>query len=133
MEERTYSESEYKALENQLEELKKSCEDYKQKWEASEQALKDFEYQTKVGSYVKQLAFKNDIYEKYFTDLITEVGLKFDGDTLIGVDGLVKEFREKYPEAFRSDEELPEFSVSMTGDSLRGEDSEFVKNVMGIK
>ena len=53
---KTYSEEEYKALEVQLENLKQSTkdnEDFKKKFEESEQARKDFEYKTKVGTFVK--------------------------------------------------------------------------------
>ena len=55
---KTYSEEEYKALETQLENLKQSTkdnEDFKKKFEESEQARKDFEYKTKVGTFVKSL------------------------------------------------------------------------------
>lgn len=55
---KTYSEEEYKVLETQLENLKKSTadnEDFKKKFEESEQARKDFEYKTKVGTFVKSL------------------------------------------------------------------------------
>ena len=89
---KTYSEEEYKALETQLENLKKSTadnEDFKKKFEESEQARKDFEYKTKVGSFVKSLGLKDDIYEKYITDIIVEKGLKFEGEKLIGGDDVV--------------------------------------------
>ena len=114
---KTYSEQEYEALRNQLEDVKKqlesyqetdieaikaSAEDFKKKWEQSEQERKDFEYNTKISAYVKSLGLKDDIYEKYVTDLILEKGLKFDGDKLIGGDDVVKQFREKYPDAFKS-------------------------------
>ena len=84
---KTYSEEEYKALETQLENLKQSTkdnEDFKKKFEESEQARKDFEYKTKVGTFVKSLGLKDDIYEKYVTDIIVEKGLKFEGEKLIG-------------------------------------------------
>lgn len=102
---KTYSEEEYKALETQLDELKKSVadnEDFKAKWEQSEQARKDFEHKTKVNNYVKSLNLKDDIYEKYVSDIIIEKGLKFEGDKLIGGDDVVSVFKEKYPNAFKS-------------------------------
>ena len=102
---KTYSEEEYKALETQLDELKKSVadnEDFKAKWEQSEQARKDFEHRTKVNSFVKSLGLKDDIYEKYVSDIIIEKGLKFEGDKLIGGDDVVSVFKEKYPNAFKS-------------------------------
>lgn len=51
---------------------------------------------------MKSLGLKDDIYEKHVTDLILEKELKFDGDKLIGGDDVVKQFREKYPDAFKS-------------------------------
>ena len=102
---KTYSEEEYKALETQLDELKKATaenEDFKAKWEQSEQARKDFEHRTKVNSFVKSLGLKDDIYEKYVSDIIIEKGLKFEGDKLIGGDDVVSVFKEKYPNAFKS-------------------------------
>ena len=95
---KTYSEEEYKALETQLDELKKSVadnEDFKAKWEQSEQARKDFEHKTKVNNYVKSLNLKDDIYEKHVSDIIIEKGLKFQGDKLIGGDDVVSVFKEK--------------------------------------
>lgn len=102
---KTYLEEEYKALETQLENLKKSTadnEDFKKKFEESEQARKDFEYKTKVGTFVKSLGLTDDIYEKYVTDIIVEKGLKFEGEKLIGGDDVVSVFKEKYPNAFKS-------------------------------
>lgn len=133
---KTYSEQEYQALQIQLDKLKKSTsenEDYKQKWEQSEQARKDFEYQTKVGSFVKSLGLKDDIYEKHVTDLILEKGLKFNGSSLIGGDDVVNDFREKYPNAFKSAEPVPEFSVSTTGQNGVKDDDAFIRKVMGLK
>lgn len=114
--EKTYSEKEYNALKSQLDTandtiksyekmdidgIKKSVEDYKQKWEQSENDRKAFEHKTKVSSFVKSLGLKDDIYEKHVTDLIISKELKFDGDKLIGGDDVVKQFKEKYPEAFK--------------------------------
>lgn len=114
---KTYTEQEYNALKTQLDTandtiksyekmdidgIKASVEDYKQKWEQSENDRKAFEHRTKVSSFVKSLGLKDDIYEKHVTDLILEKDLKFDGDKLIGGDDVVKQFREKYPDAFKS-------------------------------
>lgn len=113
---KTYSEDEYNALKSQLDNanntinsykemdidgIKKSVEDYKKKWEKSENDRKAFEYKTKINTYVKSLGLKDDIYEKYVSDIITEKDLKFDGDKLIGGDDVVSTFREKYPDAFK--------------------------------
>ena len=52
---KTYSEEEYNALKSQLDTLRQSAkdnEDFKKKFEQSEQARKDFEHKTKVSAYV---------------------------------------------------------------------------------
>lgn len=140
---KTYTEQEYNALKTQLDtandkiksykDMEKSAVDYKQKWEQSENDRKAFEHKTKVGSFVKSLGLKDDIYEKHVTDLILEKELKFDGDRLIGGDDVVKQFKEKYPNAFKSAQPVPEFSVSTTGQSGVKDDDAFVRKVMGLK
>lgn len=114
--EKTYSEQEYNALKSQLDTandtiksyekmdidgIKASVEDYKAKWEKSENDRKAFEHKTKVNGFVKPPGLKDDIHEKHVTDLIISKELKFDGDKLIGGDDIVKQFREKYPDAFK--------------------------------
>ncbi len=146
--EKTYSEQEYNALKSQLDTandtiqsykdmdidgIKASVEDYKQKWEKSENDRKAFEHKTKVNGFVKSLGLKDDIYEKHVTDLIISKELKFDGDKLIGGDDVVKQFREKYPDAFNSATPVPEFSVSTTGQSGIKDDDAFVRKIMGLK
>ena len=145
---KTYSEQEYNTLKSQLDTanstiqsykdmdidgIKASVEDYKQKWEQSENDRKAFEHRTKVDSFVKSLGLKDDIYEKHVTDLILEKGLKFDGDKLIGGDDVVNQFKEKYPDAFKSAQPVPEFSVSTTGQSGVKDDDAFIRKVMGLK
>ena len=113
---KTYSEQEYNVLKAQLDTanstiksyedmdidgIKASVEDYKAKYEQSESERKAFEHRTKVGGFVKSLGLKDDIYEKYVTDMIIAKELKFDGDKLIGGDDVVNQFREKYPDAFK--------------------------------
>ncbi len=145
---KTYSEQEYNALAEQLRNandtiqsykdmdidgIKQSVEDYKQKWEQSENDRKAFERKTRVSDFVKSLGLKDDIYEKHVTDLILEKGLKFDGDKLIGGDDVVKQFKEKYPDAFKSATPVPEFSVSTTGQGGVKDDDAFIRKVMGLK
>mgnify|MGYP004578538981 FL=1 len=101
---KTYSEAEYNALKSQLDSLKQSAkdnEDFKEKFEQSEQARKDFEHKTKVSAFVKSLGLKDDIYEKHVENLILEKGLKFENDKLIGGDDVVSSFREAHADAFR--------------------------------
>lgn len=145
---RTYSEEEYNVLKTQLDTandtiksyekmdidgIKQSVEDYRQKWEQSENDRKAFEHRTKVDGYVKSLGLKDDIYEKHVSDLILEKGLKFDGEKLIGGDDVVSDFKTKYPNAFKSAQPVPEFSVSTTGQGSVKDDDAFVRKVMGLK
>ena len=131
--EKTYSEQEYNDLKSQLDTAKNNAVDYKQKWEQSENDRKAFEHKTKVNGYVKSLGLKDDIYEKHVTDLILEKGLKFDGDKLIRGEDVVNDFKAKYPDAFKSAQPVPEFSVSTTGQSGMKDDDAFIRKVMGLK
>ena len=145
---KTYTEQEYQTLAEQLQNanktiqsykdmdidgIKASVEDYKQKWEQAEKERKAFEHRTKVSGFVKNLGLKDDIYEKHVTELILEKELKFDGDKLIGGDDVVNQFKEKYPDAFQSAQPVPEFSVSTPGTSGVRDDDAFVRAVMGLK
>ncbi len=108
--EKTYSETEYNALKSQLDSLKQSTkdnEDFKKKFEQSEQARKDFEHKTKISAYVKALGLKDDIYEKHVENLLLEKGLKFENDKLIGGDDIIKSFKESYADAFKSEKPQP--------------------------
>ncbi len=66
-----------------IEGIKKSADDWKQKYEASEAERAAFEHKTKINSFVKKLGLKDDIYEKHLTGQLIEKGLKFEGDKLI--------------------------------------------------
>ena len=113
--------------------IKKSVEDYKTKWEQSENERKAFEYRTKISGFVKLLGLKDDIYEKHVADMIISKELKFDGDKLIGGDDIVNQFKEKYPDAFKSAQPVPEFSVSTQGENGVKDDDAFVRAIMGLK
>lgn len=140
---KNYTEQEYNALAEQLrtaneriklyKDMEKSVEDYKQKWEQSENDRKAFEHKTRVGSFVKSLGLKDDIYEKHVTDLILEKDLKFDGDKLIDSDEIIKTFKEKYPNAFKSTKPVPEFSVHTTGQSGTKDRTSLLRIAAGLK
>lgn len=113
---KTYSEAEYNALQEKLastekqlaeanttiqsfkdmdiEGIKKSADDWKQKAEQAEAERKAFEHRTKLQAYVKGLHLRDEIYEEHVTKLLEEKGLKFEGDKLIGGDDVVQTFRE---------------------------------------
>lgn len=128
---KTYTEEEYNALQQKLDAVQKSLdtanatiqsykdmdidgikasvEDYKQKLEQSEKDRKAFEYQTKLGQYVKTLGLRDEIYEQHVARLLTEKGLQFDGDKLVGADDVLKPFRESHADAFQPAEPIKPF------------------------
>ncbi len=145
---KTYTEQEYNALKTQLDKanstiqsykdmdidgIKKSVEDYKQKLEKSESDRKAFEHKTRVNGYVKSLGLKDDIYEKHVADLILEKELKFDGDKLIGGDEVLNDFKTKYPNAFKSAKPVPEFSVHTTGQDGTRDKTSILRAAAGLK
>ena len=115
--------------------IRESVEDYKQKWEQSESDRKAFEYKTRLSSYVKSLGLRDDVYEQHVTNMLMEKGLKFDGDKLIGADDVIKAFRESHKDAFADSEPKPQFVQSATGvlpSSSSSEDA-FIRSIMGLK
>lgn len=154
---KTYSVEEYAALQQQLDEaranlketaekltsfekmdvesIRKSAADWKQKYEQSEKERADFAYKTKLGQFVKSLHLKNDVYEKFVTDLLTEKGLQFDGDKLIGGDDIVKAFRESHEDAFAPDPQ-ERAAAATSGNpptTLSGVETEFYKMNPNLK
>ena len=115
--------------------IRASVEDYKQKWEQSESDRKAFEYKTRLSGYVKSLGLRDDVYEQHVTNMLMEKGLKFDGDKLIGADDVIKAFRESHKDAFADSEPKPQFVQSATGvlpSSSSSEDA-FIRSIMGLK
>lgn len=113
--------------------IKASVEDYKQKWEKSEADRKAFEHKTKLGQYVKGLGLRDDVYEQHVTNMLMEKGLKFDGDKLIGGDDIVSAFRESHKDAFKSSEPKPQFVGSAMGSQNPTTDDEFIDTILGLK
>lgn len=107
----------YKSMD--IEAIKKSAEDYKTKYETAEKdyqaKISQMEYDNKLGKYVDGLNLKNDIYKKEVISRIKEKELKFDGDTLLGGEELVKGFKEQYAEAFNDTKPKPTFADSTPG------------------
>lgn len=98
-----------------MDEIKKACEEWKEKAEKAQTEKLQFIHESKVASYVKSLNLRDDIYERYVTKMLLDKGLQFDGDTLIGAEDVVQPFRQSYPDAFKG-EEQPKF-VDETGNS----------------
>lgn len=107
----------YKSMD--IEAIKKSAEDYKTKYETAENDYKakiaEMELNNKLEKYVDGLNLKNDIYKKEVISRIKEKELKFDGDTLLGGEELVKGFKEQYAEAFNDTKPKPTFADSTPG------------------
>ena len=89
--EKTYSEADYTALKNQLDEanqaiqnfknmdidgIKKSADEWKQKAEALEQAQKDRDYSDKLDKFVASQNMKNDIYAAHLKGLLKDAELE---------------------------------------------------------
>lgn len=154
---KTYSEEEYQALQQKLDAVQKNLDtanatiqsykdmdidgiqasvaDYKQKWEQSEQDRKVFEYQTKLGQYVKTLGLRDDVYEQHVARLLAEKGLQFDGDKLIGADDVLKSFRESHAEAFQPTEPIKPFMGRTPGVSptSNAEQMKQLRSIYGLK
>lgn len=109
----------YKSMD--IEAIKKSAEDYKTKFETAEKdyqaKIQEIEYNNKLDKYVGGLNLKNDIYKKEVISRIKEKELKFDGDTLLGAEDLVKGFKEQYADAFVDTKPKPSFADTTSGSS----------------
>lgn len=107
----------YKSMD--IEAIKKSAEDYKTKFETAEKdyqaKIQEIEYNNKLDKYVGGLNLKNDIYKKEVISRIKEKELKFDGDTLLGAEELVKGFKEQYADAFVDTNPKPSFADTTPG------------------
>lgn len=107
----------YKSMD--IDAIKKSAEDYKTKFETAEKdyqaKISEMEYNNKLDKYVNTLNLKNDIYKKEVISRIKEKELKFDGDTLLGGEELVKSFKEQYSEAFTDTKPKPNFADKTPG------------------
>lgn len=124
----------YKSMD--IDAIKKSAEDYKTKFETAEKEhqaqLSQIEYDNKLGKYVDKLNLKNDIYKNAVISQIKEKGLKFDGDTLLGGEELVKGFKEQYADAFADIKPKPNFADTTQG-SGKPEITKEVFNKMGYQ
>lgn len=145
---KTYSEAEYKALQEQLKTandtiqsykdmdidgIKASVEDYKQKWEKAESDRKAFEHKTKLGQYVKSLGLRDDVYEQHVTNLLLEKGLQFEGDKLTGADEALKDFRESHADAFIPVKPYAGHTPGLPTPSADAERTKQLRSIYGLK
>lgn len=124
----------YKSMD--IEAIKKSAEDYKSKFETAEKdyqaKLSQMEYDNKLDKYVGTLNLKNDIYKKEVISRIKEKELKFDGDTLLGAEELVKGFKEQYADAFVDSKPKPSFADTTPGTPSNSAEND-LRIAMGLK
>lgn len=84
--------------------IKKSADDWQQKYEQLEAQQKEKEYSDKLDKFIKDQGMKNSVYAEYLKDKITAQNLQFDDkDILTGGDAVVKALRESCPDAFAAD------------------------------
>lgn len=124
----------YKSMD--IEAIKKSAEDYKTKFETAEKdyqaKISEMEYNNKLDKYVGTLNLKNDIYKKEVISRIKEKELKFDGDTLLGAEELVKSFKEQYADAFVDSKLKPSFADTTPGTPSNSGEND-LRIAMGLK
>lgn len=124
----------YKSMD--IEAIKKSAEDYKTKFETAEKdyqaKIQEIEYNNKLDKYVGTLNLKNDIYKKEVISRIKEKELKFDGDTLLGAEELVKGFKEQYADAFVDTNPKPSFADTTPGTPSNSSENT-LRIAMGLK
>ena len=146
--EKTYSEAEYLALQNQLndanqtiqsfesmdiESIKKSAEDWKQKAEQLEADQKAKEYSDRLDKFVQAQGMKNPIYAEYLKNQLIHAELKFQDDKLIGGEDIVKKLKADYPDAFADTQPKPQFVDSTSGNTSKTPDDDMIRKIMGLK
>lgn len=153
---KTYSEADYNALKAQLEtattqlteandkikgfadmdveKIKNEVADYREKFEASQKQIAQMEYSTKLEKFVEKQGCKNAVYADYLKRQIEAKQLKFDGETLLGGEDVVKALRESCPDAFASEgDKKPEFVASTPGGNNKSMTDDMVRRVLGLK
>ena len=153
---KTYTEAEYNALQSSLDAvnkqlaeanntiksytdmdidgIKKSAEDWKQKAEKLEAEQKAQEFSSKLDKFVQAQGMRNDIYAAHLKSLLTDAELKFDKEgTLIGGEDIVKKLKESCPDAVADTRPKPEFVGSTPGSTPKSPDDDYIRKVMGLK
>ena len=113
--------------------IRQSAADWEAKFKQSEADRAAFEHKTKVGSLVKELKLKDNIYEDYLVNQLIEKELKFDNGKLIGSDDVINAFKESHPDAFSDTKPKPEFVESAPGGTEKTPDDDYIRKVMGLK
>ena len=114
--------------------IKRSAADWQKKYEAAQEQMQQLEYSAKLDKFVAQQGCRNPIYADYLKRQIESKQLKFDGDTLLGGEDVVKALKESCPDAFSTeDEKSPVFVDSTPGSTNKDVTDEMVRRVMGLK
>lgn len=86
--------------------IKKSADDWKQKYEDLEKQKTKEEYERKIDNHISGLNMNNEVHAEKLKSQIKEKGLKFEDNKLIGGDDIVKSYKEKYSHVFGSKQKL---------------------------
>ena len=102
-----------------IESIKKSAEDYKQKFEQaqkdSDAKIKEMQYDADLSKYIESLEMNDEVHAENLKKMIKEKKLPFEEGKLIGGDDIVNIYKEKYPSVFKKEEEIPNISASTPG------------------
>lgn len=89
-----------------IESIKKSADDWKQKYEDLEKQKAEEEYERKIDNYISGLNMNDEVHAEKLKSQIKEKQLKFEDDKLIGGDDIVKIYKEKYPHVFGNEQKI---------------------------
>ena len=117
-----------------IDSIKKSAEDWKQKYEQAEADRKAKEYSDQLDRFVQKQGMRNDIYAAHLKSQLSEKKLRFDEKgVLLGGDDVVKALRDSCPDAFADTQPKPAFSASTQSPSAKTPDDDAIRRVMGLK
>ena len=94
-----------------IESIKKSANDWKQKYEDLEKQKTQEEYERKIDNYISGLNMNDEVHAEKLKSQIKEKELKFEDDKLIGGDDIVKIYKEKYPHVFGNESKIKGIKV----------------------
>lgn len=101
-----------------IESIKKSADDWKQKYEDLEKQKTEEEYERKIDNYISGLDMNDEVHAEKLKSQIKEKQLKFEEDKLIGGDDIVKSYKEKYPHVFGNEQKIKGVKI-VTGANKR--------------
>lgn len=96
--------------------IKKSADDWKQKYEDLEKQKTEEEYERKIDNYISGLNMNDEVHAEKLKSQIKEKELKFEDNKLIGGDDIVKLYKEKYPHVFGNEQKLKGIKIVESAD-----------------